>query len=418
MKIEDLRLEKTDGRIRATATILWEDCGHPTQDIYFETVEEFSESLSCNPHAFLVACIIPAFYFGEERVFIESAICPELKDGLMTNLGWMRNWWYEPTRKLLNIESKTISGPPLPRTADRAGFCFSGGIDALATLRENRLNYPLTHPGSLKDGLLVCGLEIQDEKIFEYVIDSITTLAEDSDIQLIPLYTNIRSLGPEDQQEFWGKFWLNQFMGAAFSAIAHALSKRFTTFTINSSGDIPNLKPFSTHPLIDPNFSSSDLQIRHLGITSSRFEKTRLIVGWETALKHLRVCNRTDIYQQGMLNCGKCEKCIRTMLALLALGALEKTTAFPVREINEDLLRNGLRFSPGILYYYDELISKLEEQGRQDLVGTIQQMISQYHQSVRRKKQRMVFIEPILDCDRKHFGGSLRKIKRLIYPSG
>ena len=115
MRIENIRLEKTGDRARVTATVLWEDCGRPTQEIYFETVEKFADSLSCSPHAFLVACIMPAFYFGEERVSIEGEVCPELKDGLMTNLSFMRYWWYEPARRIVKIEARTrvwISADP------------------------------------------------------------------------------------------------------------------------------------------------------------------------------------------------------------------------------------------------------------------------------------------------------------------
>jgi hypothetical protein len=361
---------------------------------------------------------MPAFYFGEERVSIDGEVCPELKDGLMTNLSWMRYWWYEPDRRLVRIEAKSRVGFPVTRTSERAGFFFSGGIDALATLRSNRLNYPLEHPGSLKDGLLVCGLEIRDPKIFSYVLDSISTLADEADVTLIPIYTNIRSLGPEDNTEFWGKFWLHEFMGATFAAIAHAFSKRLTEVTINSCHDIPNLIPYSSHPLINPNYSSRDFRIRHEGITLSRFEKTKLVAGWDLALQHLRVCNKTDLYQPGMLNCGKCEKCVRTMLALEASGVLEKTSAFPVREIHEELVMAAVQLAPNTFPLYGELIAPLQRKGRRDLVRAIEQKISEYYQSEKRKKQRMVFIEPLLEYDRKHFKGSLRKLKRIVYPWG
>jgi len=418
MRIENLRLEKTGDRARATATVLWEDCGRPTQDIYFETVLEFADGLSCNPHAFLVACIMPALYFGEERVSIEGEVCPELKDGLMTNLSWMRYWWYEPARRLVKIEARTRSGFQLPRTPERAGVFFSGGIDALATLRANRLNYSLEHPGSLKDGLLVCGLEIREPKIFEYVMDSISTLAEEADVTLIPISTNIRSLGPEDDTEFWGKFWLHEFMGATFSAIAHAFSKRLTEVTINSCHDIPILIPYSSHPLINPNYSSRDFRIRHEGITLSRFEKTKLVAEWDLALQHLRVCNKTELYQPGMFNCGKCEKCVRTMLALEASGVLERTSAFPVREIHEELVMTAVQLAPNTFPLYGELIAPLQEKGRLDLVRAIEQKMAEYYLSERRKKQRTVFIEPLLAYDQKHLGGSLRKLKRIVYPWG
>ena len=418
MNIDNLRFEKIGDRLRATATIHWEDCKRPTQDIYFETVDEFAESLSCNPHAFLVACIMPAFYFGEERVSIEGDVCPELIDGLMTNLIWMRHWWCEPARRLVKIETRTRAGIRISRTPERAGFCFSGGVDALATLRDNRLKYPSEHPGSLKDGLFVCGLEIQDPKMFKSVFDSVSVLADDAGVTLIPLYTNIKSLGPEDHKEFWGVLWLNKFMGAAFSAIAHALSKRLTDVTINSSADIAHLVPYSSHPLIDPNYSSCDLRIRHKGIALSRFEKTKLLAGWELALKHLRVCNRTDLYHQGQFNCGKCEKCVRTMLALLALGVLEKASAFPACEINEKLLKTSVQIFPPTLCFYEELINPLRKIGRDDLVRVIKQKIAEYHQSLMDKKKRMKIIQPILEYDRKNFGGNLRKLKRIIYQRG
>ena len=40
MRIENIRREKSGDRARVTATVLWEDCGRPAQDIYFETSEE------------------------------------------------------------------------------------------------------------------------------------------------------------------------------------------------------------------------------------------------------------------------------------------------------------------------------------------------------------------------------------------
>jgi hypothetical protein len=135
----------------------------------------------------------------------------------------------------------------------------------------------------------VCGIEVQDPKAFVLVLDSISVLAEDAGITLVPLYTNITSLGPEDHKEFWGRFWIHEFMGAAFSSIAHAFSKRLTDFSINSSDDIPNLQPYSTHPLIDPNYSSSDLRIRHSGVALSRFEKTRLVAGWDIAFAKMQI---------------------------------------------------------------------------------------------------------------------------------
>jgi hypothetical protein len=418
MRIENLRSEKKDNRARVAATVIWENYAHKAQEIYFETVEEFGDALSCGPHAFLVACTMPAMYFGEERVLIDGEICPELRDGLMTSMVWFRHWWYTPERKLVQIEGATRSNGSGPRKQERAGFFLSGGIDSLATLRANRLHYPLQDPGSIKDALLVYGLEVREPNIFDYVMNSVSVLAKDAALTLIPVYTNIRCLGPDDDMQFWGKFWINEFMGAAFAAIAHALSNRLTLVSINSCHDIPNIIPYSSHPLVNPNYTSSDLRIRHWGITLSRFAKTKLISDWDVAIQHLRVCNRTEYYRPGMLNCGKCEKCVRTMLALVACGVLGKTHAFPVQDVSEELVMAAVHLAANTFPLYGELIAPLAEKGRHDLARAIEQKIASYHRSEERKRRRKALIDPIVEFDEKNLGGALRKLKRLVYPKG
>lgn len=40
--------------------------------------------------------------------------------------------------------------PSVPRTPPRVASFMSAGVDALATLRCNRLDYPLNHPASVR----------------------------------------------------------------------------------------------------------------------------------------------------------------------------------------------------------------------------------------------------------------------------
>lgn len=416
MRIENLRKEEVDGGARIAATVSWEDCGRPAQDLFFETTGEFAGDLSGHPHAFLVAAVMPAMHFGEERVCVEGEVCPELVDGLTTVMHWMRHWWYRPDKELIRVEARPMGGIRACRTGERAGFLFSGGVDSLATLRANRLRYPPEHPRSIRDGLLVHGLEIREAEVFRHVLDSVGELAGDAGVTQVPVRTNIRSLGPEDERAFWGEFWLNEFMGAAFAAIAHAFAGRWTRMAINSCHDIPNIIPYGSHPLINPHYSSADLGIRHEGITLSRFEKTRLISGWELGLRNLRVCNRTELYQPGMLNCGNCEKCVRTMLALLALGVLGRAEAFPVREVSEELVMTTVRLQASTLPLYRELIAPLEGIGRRDLVRAIRRKMAEHHRSEVRKARRKAFIEPVVGFDESKLGGMLRKVKRAVLP--
>lgn len=382
MKIENLRTEKHDGRARVAATVIWEDCERPAHEVFFETDVAFSDSLTCDPHAFLVGCAIPAMHYGEQRVFIDADICPELRTGLISALTWLRHWFYGPDRSLVRIEAGVSSGISEERSPRRAGFFFSGGIDSFATLLANRRDFPLEHPGSIRDGLLVYGLEQDDPERFACVLDSLSGVADAADITLVPVYTNLYLHYREEDAAQGFKFWGREFQGAALSAIAHALSRRLAVVSIPSSDNIPtdallNRKqtlPYGSHPVLDPNYSSAELRIRHDGITLSRLEKTRMVAGSDAALQTLRVCNRYRQYKPGALNCGLCEKCLRTMLALKIAGILHRTRAFPVQDIRA-ALRLQKQLNP---YYYLEMLPYLRQMGLDDVVRGIEKKIARF----------------------------------------
>jgi hypothetical protein len=122
--------------------------------------------------------------------------------------------------------------------------------------------------------------------------------------------------------------------------------------------------------MLDPEYSSFDMRIRHRDLAMSRLEKLRLVAGWDVALQNIRVC-LTNV--QDRLNCGKCEKCVRTMLGLLAIGALDKTAAFVEDDVSPEFLSD---FSITIRHrepFYRELIEPLRALGRDDLVRVIEE---------------------------------------------
>jgi len=383
MRIENLRTESSDGRARVAATVTWENCDRTQHDVYFETDSAFAGALSCNPDAFMIACIIPAMHYGEERVYMDAAICPELREGLMTAMSWLRHWFYRPGEGHVHIEAGTRTGMLNPEKPERAGLFFSGGIDSFATLRMNRLNYPPEHPRYMKDGLLVFGFEQADPEAFEYLRKSLSAAARDAALTFIPVYTNIFLHYRKEDAKNGFDFWTYEFMGAALAAVAHVFVNRLSVASINADYDIPNQRPLSSHPVVDPNFSSSDLRIRHDGITLSRYEKTKLLSEWDVALRHIRVCNHFKRYTQQMLNCGKCEKCVRTMLALEATGALNKSSSFPVNNLTSEYLEAYLELSPTTFPLYGELVGPLADKGRNDLARVIEQKLMQYHKRKR-----------------------------------
>jgi hypothetical protein len=314
---------------------------------------------------------------------------------------FFRSWFNLPNNAI--IEAKARSQTAEARDAKNAAFFFSGGIDSLSSLRANRLLFPMTHPGAIKDGIVIFGLEVEDKTAFGYVVESLVNIARDAGITLFPVSTNVRVLNND-----WG-FWYNAYMGPALCAVAQAFGKRFASATIASDYDVPHLKPHGSHALVEPNFSSHELEIRYDGITRTRLEKTKLVADWPTALKNLRVCNKPEHYQAGRLNCGRCEKCIRTMLALIALGALDKTPAFPEHDLSPALVEEKVWITANILPFYEELVPALSARGRKDLAAAVQKLCLTYHGEIGWRARLRRF-------DREHLDGRLLLLKRVIKP--
>lgn len=413
MKIENFRTETTENLARVSATVHWEDCDLPTQQLYFETPKAFAQSLSCNPDAFLVACAMPAMRRGEARISVDAEICPKLQENLITAMSCVHHWceWYGSDQQLLRIEAKTSSHLPIPNPPQRAGWFCSGGIDSLAILRTNRLHFPLEHPESIKDGLLIYGFDfgrqknLNEREAFEQLMTSLLTMTQEAGVTLIPVYTNIRQELEIDHKFI---FWVYEFSGAALAAVAHAFSQQLSVASISSTFDIPHLQqPWAQHPLVDPYYSSYGMKIQHSGIALSRLAKTKLVADWDVALQHLRVCNNVQRMQPGMLNCGNCEKCIRTMITLLALGKLDQTGVFPKVDLSEELLMRKVYVeTPYKAACYRDLIVPLAAQGRHDLVRGIQRIIARGEAEWWKRVPKQL--------DRRFFNGNLLKLYKEV----
>jgi hypothetical protein len=399
MRIEGFRTEQDGAMVRIVASVVWEDNDRPQRDIYFEVDKAFADYLTPGPHAFLVACLVPAVHHGEKRILLDETICTELRNGLVTDMRWFEAW-YCPVCRPVRIEAKPGVRPPRLNREEWAGSFLSGGLDSLATLRANRLDFPRDHPRSLKDCLMVYG--------FERAFTSLSNIARDAEVNLIRVGTNIRHL--DDNVDFW----MQEFHGAALAAVAHAVSNRLTRVNIASTAKIPRTLPWGSHPLLDSNYSSTDLQISHDGLRYSRLEKAELVAGWDVALQNIRVCNENP---PDVLNCGRCEKCVRTMLEFLAAGGLSRASAFPAQDVSRELLEKVLTVEE--LRYcvseYSELIEPLAERGRSDLSRVIQDRFVQLERHLAWEKEQDLK-GAIKRFDRKYLRSSLYKSYKAARP--
>ena len=401
MKIQNFVKTSNATKTRVSATLIWENCDRPDEEVFFETTAEFGNDLVINANSWLLACTLPAMRYGEERIKIDAPISPEIKDGLINSMRCLIDWHGGATprrlkaqdkgssrmyahldRKVIEIEAPIEKEVLFLNKPERAGALFSGGIDALAMVRDNHLNFKSDHPRHIKDGILVYGVlegENEYDPSFQNVVNAVEKMANNAGIELIQVYTNayahFRDLDPDFS------FWRFEYHGSFLAAIAHAFAPRLSYASIASTYDFANLEPWGSHPLLDPLYSTTNLKVRHENAALSRLEKTQLVGEWDVALKHLRVCNEKESYSQGNYNCGKCEKCVRTMTAFLSLGLLDQITTFKEKDVSKEKLVDTCYLSDSYeVNCYRELIEPLTKLGRQDLVDGIYKIIRRYHE--------------------------------------
>ncbi|MGE3315546.1 MAG: hypothetical protein AB7O26_10560 [Planctomycetaceae bacterium] len=412
MIIDDLRQESEGERVVCSARLTWENSDRKQSRIRFEIETKVADDVECNPNAFLVATAAPAMYFGEKRIKIEGSICPVLHDNTLTALTQLREW-YDRKRKLPFIEPTEGFTTRTPRPTRRAGQFFSGGVDALATLRRNRLLYPTDHPLSIRDCINVFGMHLDDYdadtespnparvEMWDRNLLQLRKIADAADVDIYQIRTNVAGIFRKVSLHGY------EYHSAVMISLSHLLTRRLSDVYIASSDYLGDFSPWGSHPLLDPYYSGSDIQVYHDGSRLNRLEKVRLISEWPAALSTLNVCSSWTVPEEGM-NCGQCGKCLRTMTELLVCGKLHEATTFPSRDVDAVLFRGFVVRSKRDDDYFTQCVESLRAMGRQDLVEAIEERLQDFRRWKRRKSSRGLK-QKLKMLDEHFFGGRLRE---------
>jgi len=415
MKIGEIRKEVASGHARIAADVAWEDCARTPREIFFETEESLAEALVPSAEAFLAGCVVPAFRHGERRVRVEGAVCPELREGIRGALTVLAGW-YGNGRRPVAIEAAAGFRPPPRRAPPRTAALLSGGLDSLFTLRMNLLEIPRDHPSAIRDGIVILGHDfgLPDSQPLELErfgqrTRSLSALAAACGIELVPMRFNLRDL--DDDLDFY----IGEQFGAALAAAGHALTGRISALTIPSSHDLGHLIPCGSHALLDPNYASGALAIRHDGASRTRFEKLAVVAAWPEALRRLAPCNRRPPHRD-RINCGACEKCLRTATGLLALGRLAGAETFRESDVSPEALRT-IGWVPGFEGYWAELVPALRAAGRNDLAEIIAEKVREAlrFRDWREENDGKGLVKRF---DRRYLGGSVASVLRRIRRAG
>jgi hypothetical protein len=240
---------------------------------------------------------------------VSQPVSPRLCAGLLEIQRAFSAW--SPGLRRVEIEAEPRPGRPGAAGRGTASF-FSGGVDSFYSLLEHERD--LTHL------IVIHGFDLRLDEIQlrEAVSAMASRVAVDRGLELVEVETDARlAVDPH----------LNWSMAHGFvlATVGLSLQKRFERILIPASYTFDSMFPWGTHPLIDPLWSTEDVEFGHDGFGVDRLEKLERISDSEIALANLRVCweNRDDEY-----NCGRCEKCVRTMISLAAIDALDRCSAF------------------------------------------------------------------------------------------
>jgi hypothetical protein len=356
-------IEPSAGRACARALVTWEDSPRPSTVVRFASdAEGFGGSLG---DAFVTACWIPALRFGERRIAVDRPVCPRLVDGLRTAAAIFHNWEAAIPDAPAIEAVRSAAAPVAP---SQAAMFFTGGLDSLFLLHENRKTVPRDHPASFRRAIWAAGLDFSAAPPApgstaapapDPADPGLVELCRRAGAEPVAVSTNLLDLDHDFSS--LGRYWI----GAALSAIAHLMSARIASASIASGWDVTRLVPWGTHPFLDPRYGSAAVAIRHENAGVGRLEKlTRLAAEWPEALARIVVCNYRPVRPRP--NCGRCYKCVETRTALAAIGfsadnfGPEPITAAEVASITVT--------SPYV-DYWESLAALLRDRGRQDLAN-------------------------------------------------
>jgi hypothetical protein len=377
--------------------------------VFFEVRRHGDASIDGN--AFLAGAAITAFRHGERRIAVEGTICPLLRDGIAAAAGVL-GAWYRPGRPAPILEPSRGFVAPHP-AGPRSGVLVSGGIDSLFSILRNRRDLPEEHPLAFREAIRVRHLMFpvvsspeRRAHIERRSSAAVAAIAGDAGLEIAEVTTNVTAL----DDDFEG--YLKWTHGSVLAACAIAAAAPLTDVTISATHDFrTELKSWGSHPLLDEEFGTAAVRIRHEGIETTRLEKTIEIARWPAALQALYVCEAGPFPGEA-LNCGRCEKCIRTRAALLVAG-IEEPPSFPdgrlrVEEIEAmPAMASFRRFT----YYWDELLAPLRAAGRSDLAEAIDRL-ARRQRSIEGWKAEHGWKPALRRFDERRLGGALLRVGR------
>jgi hypothetical protein len=209
---------------------------------------------------FLTAGLFPAMKMGGD-LRVEGTVSPT-----DTIQDIIKSWFQGYTSVSIDAEKSNHTESTNQRGV---GAFFSGGIDSYYTL--------LKHRDEITTLIFVHGFDIQLEKheFRERASRAFREVAASFDKVLIEVETNLAELLEKISPNFIPAG--GDAHGAVLASIALLLSPQLKKIYIPSSTPYYVLDPWGSHVLLDPLWSTEDVEIAHDGCEATRVQKAALV---------------------------------------------------------------------------------------------------------------------------------------------
>ena len=130
------------------------------------------------------------------------------------------------------------------------------------------------------------------------------------------------------------------YAGSFLVTAGLSLRPNFDMLLVPSSLPYDLCKPYGSHPLLEPNWSTDTMTFAIDGAEAGQIDKIRRVNElYPAALGQLRVCpTKTG----DTVNCGSCYKCMRTMAEMRSLGLQELAASSFPQPLDLDLIRRAV----------------------------------------------------------------------------
>ena len=257
---------------------------------------------------FVTLSLLPAMKLGAKLISAHP-VCSRLLEELQVIQGLFRSGLPD----LDTAESELHGNRSEVAQGKGIGLFFSGGVDSFYALLE--------YESKVSHLVFVHGFDIRlgHSVLFRKALARVESVARWFGKSLVIVRTNLRDF--TDPYTLWGA----HSHGPALGAVAQLLGGTFKAVYIAGEFIEGAEAIHASRASVDPLWSTSYVDILHVGHKIPRFEKLRAVSTLKPAQGSLRVCWEN---RHGRLNCCECSKCLRNMAGLRALGRLGDFTSF------------------------------------------------------------------------------------------